>query len=111
MSDIATVLVAVVSSNALVEVIRWLVGKSKKNEELSSRFDNIEKKLTKNEKDSVRTQLLVLMSDYPERLDEIMEVAHHYFVDDKANWYMTGIFKDWLKQKEIDIPDWLGKEK
>lgn len=109
MSDLTTILVAVVSSNALVEIIRWLIDRQKKNEELTTKFNTIEKKLTKNEKDSVRTQLLVLMSDYPERLDEIMEAAHHYFVDLKANWYLTDIFKDWLKNKGIDIPDWLEK--
>ncbi len=102
MSDLTTILVAVVSSNGLVEVIRWLIGRKKENEEIIKRLD-------KNEKDNVRTQLLVLMSDYPERLDEIMEAAHHYFVDLKANWYLTGIFKDWLKNKGIDIPDWLEK--
>ena len=114
MSDLTTILVAVVSSNGLVEVIRWLVNRRKKDDELIKRLDTFEEntnsKLNKNEKDNVRTQLLVLMSDYPERLDEIMEAAHHYFVDLKANWYLTDIFKDWLKNKGIDIPDWLGKE-
>ena len=103
MGDLTTIIVAVVSSNALVEVIRWLIGRKKENEEIIKRLD-------KNEKDNVRTQLLVLMSDYPERLDEIMTAAHHYFVDLKANWYLTTIFKDWLKEKGIEIPDWLGKE-
>ncbi len=114
MSDLTTILVAVVSSNGLVEVIRWLVNRRKKNDELIKRLDTFEEntnsKLNKNEKDNVRTQLLVLMSDYPERLDEIMTAAHHYFVDLKANWYLTTIFKDWLKEKGIEIPDWLGKE-
>lgn len=114
MSDLTTIIVAVVSSNGLVEFIRWLASRRKKDDELIKRLDafeeNTNSKLNKNEKDNVRTQLLVLMSDYPERLDEIMIAAHHYFVDLKANWYLTAIFKDWLKEKGIEIPDWLGKE-
>ena len=38
MSDLTTILVAVVSSNALVEIIRWIVDRQKKNEELTTVF-------------------------------------------------------------------------
>ena len=38
MGDLTTILVAVVSSNALVEVIRWLIGRKKENEEIIKRL-------------------------------------------------------------------------
>ena len=30
----------------------------------------------------------------------------HYFVDDKGNWYMTNIFRDWCEANNFDIPVW-----
>lgn len=113
-SDIVAVIVAVLSSNVIVELVRYFSGRSAKQQEMNKKFDSIEakfedinKKLNKYEKDGVRTQLFTLMSDYPERKDEIMEVAEHYFKDLKGNWFMTGIFKDWLDKEEIDKPSWL----
>lgn len=62
--------------------------------------------LAKTEKDSVRTQLLVLMSDYPDNVTEIMGVAQHYFDDIGGNWYMTSMFNRWLEKEQIGKPDW-----
>lgn len=62
--------------------------------------------LSKTEKDSVRTQLLVLMSDYPDNVTEIMGVAQHYFDDIGGNWYMTTMFNRWLESRQIGKPDW-----
>ena len=107
MNDLTTLLVAILGSNVILEIVRWLIGRDKKGKSLNERFNKIEKKLEKNERDSVRTQLLFLISDYPDRLDEIMEVARHYFEDLSGNWFMTKIFKGWLEEKNIDEPDWL----
>lgn len=63
------------------------------------------------EKDIVRTQLLTLMYNYePEDEHELMQVAEHYFVDLKANWYMTGLFNRFLEKKGIGKPDWFKTE-
>ena len=109
MADLASIIIAVIGSNALLEIVRYLIEKSKKKNGLDDRFNAIEDKLIKNEKDSVRTQLLLLMSDYPERTDEIMEVGRHYFEDLNGNWYMTSIFKNWLDQEKIERPSWIKK--
>ena len=109
MADLASIIIAVIGSNALLEIVRYLIEKSKKKSGLDDRFNTIEDKLVKNEKDSVRTQLLLLMSDYPERTDEIMEVGRHYFEDLNGNWYMTSIFKNWLDQEKIERPSWIKK--
>ena len=64
------------------------------------------------EKDIVRTQLLLLMSDYDsEDEHELMQVAEHYFVNLKANWYMTTLFNRFLKKHKISDPEWLNKIK
>lgn len=108
------IILGVLSSNLLVEFGRYLIGKfssSKKLDErfkaLDERFDKITSRFDKQEKDIVRLQLMVLMSDYPEKKDEIMEVAKHYFYDLKGNWYMTPIYKEWLKKEDIEQPNWL----
>lgn len=107
MNNLTTILVAVLGSNALLEIVRWLLGKNDSVKQLNERFDTLEKKLTKSEKDNVRMQLLFLLSDYPGRAEEIMEVAEHYFKDLEGNWFMTRIFKSWLEENKIDVPAWI----
>lgn len=70
-----------------------------------------EKQLQKLEKDSVRTQLLVLMASYPGDKSEILECARHYFEDLHGNWYMTPIFNKWLEKESIGRPEWLQDTK
>ncbi len=105
--NITQIIIAVISSNFLVEIARYALGKMKANNKLDERFNLLEKKLAKIEKDSVRNQLMNLIHDYPDRKDEIMEVAQHYFEDLKGNWYMTSMFKDWLEVEHIDKPSWI----
>lgn len=68
-------------------------------------------RLNKNEKDSVRTQMLVLISDYPDDESEILEIARHYFHDLHGDWYMTPIFNKWLAQRNIGKPEWFDPAK
>ena len=58
------------------------------------------------EKDELRTQLLLLLSDYPEERQEIMKLAEHYFKDLKGNWYATTLFNNWLVERQIARPEW-----
>ncbi len=101
------IILGVLSSNLIVEFGRYLIGKLGANKNLDERFKALDKRFDKQEKDVVRLQLMVLMSDYPEKKDEIMEVAKHYFYDLKGNWYMTPIYKEWLKKENIEQPNWL----
>ena len=69
--------------------------------------DEANKRFKVLEKDIVRTQLLMLMYNYEsEDEHELMQVAEHYFVDLKADWYMTGLFNRFLEKKDIGKPDW-----
>lgn len=93
---IATVVVAVIGSNLIqFFVTRWDTKRGIKDQ------------LKKLEKDSVRTQMLVMMSDYPEERNEIMTLAEHYFRVLKGNWYLTELFTKWLKDNKLQKPSWL----
>ena len=65
----------------------------------------IKDRLTKLEKDGLRTQLLLLILLKPEEQSEILKVAEYYFVKLKANWYMTGMFKGWCDARGLK-PEW-----
>ena len=66
------------------------------------------RKVEKAEKDSCRTQLLVLMSDYPDEKKEIYTLAEHYFVDLHGDWYMTSLFRSYIRKQGIEAPMWFA---
>lgn len=109
--------IAVLGSSALAALISGIFGvinnnaaaardAEQKKIERAEGLELLKKKLGKLEKDSVRTQLLLLMSDYSDNRQEILEVAQHYFADCKGNWYMTSMFSKWLTDNEIGRPEW-----
>lgn len=101
MSENATaILLGVLGSSATCELVRYFIGRATSKKALTQRLDKLEK-------DGVRSQLMTLIHDYPNRVDEIMEVAHHYFVDLQGNWFMTGLFEKWLEENKVDKPKWL----
>ena len=53
-----------------------------------------------------RLQLMVLIADYPRKVDEILKLAEHYFVVLKGNSFLKELFADWLKAQSIDEPEW-----
>ena len=66
----------------------------------------LKKQLEKLEKDGCRTQLLLLMSDYPEEKQEIMKLAQYYFETLKGNFYLDSLFAEWLQDNKIKTPKW-----
>lgn len=77
---------------------------------MAKKIENLEKKSAKNELDSVRLQMLVMISDYPNDTSEIMRIAEHYFAELKGNWYMTSIFNTWLESNNIAKPEWFKND-
>ena len=80
---------------------------------LISRHDDkqgIKSTLRKLEKDSLRTQLLLMIFLRPKEKKEILTLGERYFKKPPeglgANWYMTDIFKKWLKEEGHSNPDW-----
>lgn len=121
-----TLIVAVVSaltSGGFLAFLQFLISrhdrkqeraedKEEKREEkhIEATLKEISEKLTKNEKDTIRTQLLLLILIRPQEETEILRLAEHYFKVLKGNWYMTSIFKNWLKDNKVAEPDWFETE-
>lgn len=53
-----------------------------------------------------RLQLMVLIADYPRKVDEILKLAEHYFVELRGNSFLKELFADWLKSQNIQEPEW-----
>ena len=99
MDMVQTIVIAVLASNGFFALVQFLI----------TRYDtkrNIKDKLIRLEKDGLRTQLLLMILMKPGEKKEILTLAQHYFVDLEGNWYMTDIFKMWLKEEGHSNPDW-----
>ena len=53
-----------------------------------------------------RLQLMVLIADYPRKVDEILKLAEHYFVELRGNSFLKELFTDWLASQNIEKPEW-----
>ena len=104
------IVLAIIGSSGLMSFFQFLITRkdNKKNNlvEIGERLKSIDNSLNLLEKDGCRTQLLILISDYPERQDEIMKLAKHYFYDLKGDWYLTSLFEKWLDENEMIKPSW-----
>lgn len=109
-----TIILSCVGSTALFSFVQFMISRhdarNERNDELVAEVETIQKKLDRLEKDSCRTQLLVLMSDYPDEKAEIMKLGEHYFGTLHANWYMSSMFKRWLDRNGIALPEWFNEE-
>lgn len=101
-----TILIAVISAMTSGGVLAFLQFLITRNDDKQG----IRSTLKKLEKDGLRTQLLLMILLKPEEKKEILTLAQHYFVDLEGNWYMTDIFKKWLKEKGHSNPDWFQTE-
>lgn len=86
--------------------------KAERDEDKS--LEEIKDTLKKLKKDGLRTQLLLLLLIKPEEETEILTLAEHYFKKPPnglgGNWYMTSIFKNWLKEYNVANPEWFETE-
>lgn len=109
------VIIAVVGSGALSALIAGIfnlaINRKGRLSLIEGQLKEINTKLLQTEKDELRTQLLLMISDYPQEKQEILRLAEHYFADLHGNWYATTIFNNWLAQNDIARPEWFQKEK
>ena len=107
---IVTIILACLGSSALMSFIQFLISrkdkKSEKKDEILKDLKYIKNMCETHEKDICRSQLLLLISNYPEDKTEIMKLAEHYFTDLRANWYMSSIFNTWLMESNLTKPEW-----
>lgn len=72
----------------------------------------LENKLHKVEKDSVRTQILLMMYNYTDAdREELLNCAEYYFKKRadgglEGDWYLTDMFKRFLETHNIKQPAW-----
>ena len=88
---------------AILGIGSWLT--SQANAGMNDKLDTIIKKVDTAEENATRSQLLTLMSDYPNNESEILKVAQYYFQDLKGDWYMTGLFTKWAESRGLDVSD------
>lgn len=107
MDTIVTIILSCLASTGLFSLIQFLITrKDKKRDRISA----LEKKLSAVELDTKRTQLLLLITNYPGETTEIMRVARYYFEDLDGDWYMDTLFTAWLRSRELPRPYWLKEE-
>ena len=77
-----------------------------KLKKIDGQLQEIKDKQVVSEKDTLRTQLLLMISDYPDETMDILKLAEHYFKNLKGNWTATMLFNRWLESRKIAKPDW-----
>lgn len=102
--SLADIITAVgVIGAALLGVGSWVV--TNINKGVSDKLDTIIDKVDTAEENATRSQLLTLMSDYPDNESEILKVAQYYFKDLNGDWYMTSLFTKWAESRGLDVSD------
>lgn len=118
---IVTLIVGVLSSASLVALINGLFqrkrDKESKESGLESKIDTViadQDKIMKNQKkhegDIVRVELKLMISDFPEKEEDILRLAEHYFKDLHGNWVMATTFKQWLDERGLELPQWYNED-
>lgn len=102
-----TIILAVLGSTALSSLIQFLI--KRYDDKKNAKF-NVKEKLTTLEKDTLRTQMLLLILMKPEEKKEILTIGEHYFKTLKGDWYMTSIFNKWLESSGTAEPEWFEAE-
>lgn len=104
-----TILIAVISaftSGGALAFAQFLISRHDDKEGIKST-------LKKLEKDGLRTQLLLMILLRPEEKKEILTLGERYFSKPPkgldGNWYMTDMFKKWLKQGSHSNPEWFDR--
>lgn len=114
---IETIIIAILSSGALSALItglfQYLQTKRSKKDGLEKKVDDIiddQNKIMaaqkKHEGDIVRVELKMMIADFPDDENDILRLAEHYFHDLHGNWVMAAIFKKWLSDRHLELPNW-----
>lgn len=99
------IIVAALGSAGLFGFIQYLINRHDKKKDDISGLKSSVKEL---QLGVMRTQLLLLIADYPEDKSEILRLAEIYFKEYNGNFYLSSIFTTWLKQYKVDVPQWFN---
>lgn len=100
----STIIVAIIGSTALSTLVQFFVNRHDAKKNVQSRLVTLEK-------DTLRTQLLLLLTMKPEEQQEVLTIGQHYFEKLDGNWYMTSLFNKWLEANDIAEPEWFDNKK
>lgn len=92
---------------AVVGVGTWAIGQILSD--TNSRLDSMGGQLDQLQVEATRTQLITLMSNYPDNKSEILKVADKYFNEYNGDWYVTELFEQWADQHGVDAKTLLKK--
>lgn len=85
----------------------WVVSSVLKS--TNDKLDSMTSQLDQLQVDATRTQLITLMSNYPDNKSEILKVADKYFNEYNGDWYVTGLFEQWAEDHGLDAKTLLTK--
>ena len=97
-------IIAILSSTGFFSFLQFMITRYGILQDIKKKIDYIDQ-------GNVRLQLLLLMSIYPERTEEIVKLAKKYFCDFHGNYYLTTLFKKYLDDKMLIYPDWFNVDK
>ena len=115
MENIITTLIGVILGSGLIQFFVTRADNKKKEnmddklKPIASKLDKLLDEQKKNEKDNLRTQLLVMMTVMPNDHSEILTLAERYFGQLKGDWFYSSLFAKWLKENNIEKPLWFDK--
>ena len=92
---------------AVVGVGSWCISQVLKD--TNGRLDGMSGQLDQLQVESTRTQLITLMSSYPDNKSEILKVADKYFNGYNGDWYVTELFEQWAEEHDVDAKTLLKK--
>ena len=88
---------------ALVGVGTWCT--SQINASTNDKLDKLSAQIDDMKLDNTRTQLLMMISDFPENKSEILKIAQYYFGDLKGDWYATDVFTKWAAAHGVNVDE------
>ena len=109
------IILGILGGGNLILFIKFLIERHDKKVEKAEdkEKEHIQGTLKKLEKDGLRTQLLLMILLRPEEKKEILTLGERYFSKPPkgldGNWYMTDMFKKWLKQGSHSNPEWFDR--
>lgn len=108
-----SIIIAIIGSGVLSTIVSAIItalsNRKSRLKEIEKKLEAIEKNQKIAEKDTLRTQLLVMIADFPEETTDILRLAEHYFKDLDGNWVASALFNEWAKEHCESAPTWAKK--
>ena len=105
-----TIVIAIIGSGALSTIISAIItaiaNRKSRLTKIEDKLTEIEKNQKDAEKDALRTQLIMMIADYPNERADILRLGEYYFHKLDGNWVAKAIFLHWLEENNVAKPEW-----